>query len=503
MIRSATFAVCLLLTPAMLTAASPPDTLNNRPASESQTPLTLTLADAILMALENNRGLQVQRLAPRIQATFEEEAQADFDPALKAEISKSREKSMRLPSSGTTLSEAETDTLLGAVTLEAYFPTGTTLSVAADTSVSDSNTTDSTLAATRLSVTLTQALLRGLGREVNLAALHRARLLTEISRYELIGFSQSLVNQVESAYWDYALSLRQVDIVEESLRLAHRQLSETREMIQVGTLAESELTAVQAEVAIQQQGHIDVTSALESNRLRLLRLINPPGPDPWGRDVSLVHPPKVPDISLGPVKAHVGQGMRLRPEIRQAQLEIQRETLEVTRTKNGLLPKLDLFIALGKSGYADAFGGSVSDLDGDAYDGRVGLVFGYPLGNRAAKARHQRVQYTKEQAEKAMANLKQLVNMDIRIAFLEVNRTRRQIDASTATRAFQEEKLRIETEKFRVGRSTNLMVAQAQRDLLASRLDEVRAVVNYLKALTAFYRLEGTLLDRRGIRVPQ
>jgi len=71
-----------------------------------------------------------------------------------------------------------------------------------------------------------------------------------------------------------------------------------------------------------------------------------------------------------------------------------------------------------------------------------------------------------------------------------------------ATRKFQEEKLRIETEKFRVGRSTNLFVAQAQRDLLASRIGEVQALVNYLKSLTRFYQLEGSLLERRGIQAP-
>jgi len=76
------------------------------------------------------------------------------------------------------------------------------------------------------------------------------------------------------------------------------------------------------------------------------------------------------------------------------------------------------------------------------------------------------------------------------------------ISASTATRKFQEEKLRIETEKFRVGRSTNLFVAQVQRDFLASRIGEVKTVVNYLKAIVDFYRLEGSLLERRGIRAP-
>lgn len=471
-----------------------------RPADDS--PLKITLAEAILMALSNNRALQVERLNPIIQRTFEEEARAVFDPGLQMDVSQEK-KVRRTADPDLNLDETDSDTILGSIALETYFPSGTTLEAAAETNITTDNTDDSTLAATRLGLTVTQALLRGFGRDVNLATLRQAQLQTEFSRYELQGFGQSLVNQVETAYWDYALSQRQVDIVAESLRLAQQQLAETREMIQVGTLAESELAAVQAEVAIQQQGSIDVNSALESNRLRLLRLISPPGPHAWDRQVVLVHPPQLPDISLGDVETHVDQGLRLRPEIHQAELDIQREELEVVRTKNGLLPKLDLFITLGRSGYADSFGDSVSDLDGDSYDTEVGLTLGYPLGNRAAKAIHARAQYTRQRAEKALDNLNQLVTLDIRIAFLEVNRTRRQIDASSATRRFQEEKLRIETEKFRVGRSTNLLVAQAQRDLLSSRLDEVRAVVNYLKALTNFYRLEGTLLEHRGIHVPE
>jgi outer membrane protein len=89
----------------------------------------------------------------------------------------------------------------------------------------------------------------------------------------------------------------------------------------------------------------------------------------------------------------------------------------------------------------------------------------------------------------------------VRKAYIDVNRTRQQIAASTATRQFQEEKNRIETEKFRVGRSTSFLVAQAQRDLLSSRIAEVKAVVDYLKALTDLFRMDGSLLARRGLIV--
>jgi len=80
-----------------------------------------------------------------------------------------------------------------------------------------------------------------------------------------------------------------------------------------------------------------------------------------------------------------------------------------------------------------------------------------------------------------------------------VERFYQQISATAVTRKFQEEKLRAETEKFRVGRSTGILVAQAQRDLLDSRISEVEAVVNYLNSMVELFRLEGTLLERRGI----
>src|SRR4030042_22910 len=103
---------------------------------------------------------------------------------------------------------------------------------------------------------------------------------------------------------------------------------------------------------------------------------------------------------------------------------------------------------------------------------------------------------------RALENLIQLVKVDVRSAYIEVTRTREQISATVATRNFQEEKLLAETEKFRVGKSTSLLVAQAQRDLVASQIAETQSIANYLKALVALYRLEGSLLQRRGISSP-
>ena len=51
--------------------------------------------------------------------------------------------------------------------------------------------------------------------------------------------------------------------------------------------------------------------------------------------------------------------LQMRPDLNQAKLLWQRGDLEVVKTRNGLLPKLDLFVTLGRTGFAESFGKSV------------------------------------------------------------------------------------------------------------------------------------------------
>jgi outer membrane protein TolC len=472
------------------------------PIEVSEGPIKVTIQDAILLTLENNRALVVERLNPSIQQTFEDQERAMFDPETRAEISTGRIDEKRLSRSAGGTESSVTNTVDGAISLEEYFPTGTTVDLEGSTQMTDSSLYPNNFYSTRVGMTITQALLRGFGTDVNLVRLRQARLDTRFSEYELRGFSESLVAQVERTYWDYALARRQIEIYQESLKLARQQLSETEEMIHVGRMAEAELPAVQAEVAGQEQGLINARSDMETTRLRLLRLLNPKGEDIWEREVELIHQPTLPEIKLDDADLHVAVALRMRPELNQARLDVLSDELEIVKTKNGLLPLMDLFVTLGTTGYADSFGGSFSDINGDSYDALVGAEFQYPIYNRDAKARHQRSILSREQTEKALANLSQLVEVDVRTAYIEVNRAKEQVTASKATRIFDEEKVRIETEKFRVGRSTNLLVARAQRDLLISRINEVQAIANYLKALIDLYRLDGSLLERHGITAP-
>jgi len=492
----------------------PADTLIDKPGQEGAPsremtarslppgPLKVTVTEAILMSLENNRALVVQRLNPAIVQTFEDQERAVFDPTIDVDVSGGRVKGERQARSGAQTEDYTTDTAEGVISLAQYFPTGTSVTLEAGSRMSDSSLYDDPFYSTRLGMTATQALLRDFGTDVNLVRLHQARLDTRMSEFELRGFTEALVADVERACWDYALARRQIEIVEESLKVARQQRDETRELIEVGRLARAELPAVQAEVAAQEQALIEARANKEAIRLQLLRLLNPPGPDIWQREVELIHQSTLPDITLEAVGQYVAVSNRMRPILNQARLQLLRGDLELVKTRNGLLPLMDLFITLGKSGYANSFGDSVDHIDEDSYDALAGIRFQYPFFNRDAKAVHRRALLDHEQAQDALDNLSQLVEVDVRTAYIEVDRTKQQIAATSVTRKFNEEKLRTETEKLRVGKSISFLVAQAQRDLLASRIAEVRALANYLKALIDLYRQDGSLLERRGISAP-
>lgn len=467
-------------------------------------PLTIGVEQAIFLGLEQNQQLRVQRLTPPIRRTGEQVERAAFDPTLTAGFSASRtrteqESAVTGERVKTTSNRADAN-----VGISEFLPTGTNINLGA--SASRSRTTGGPASYnTRADITITQALLQGGGWDalnVNLASLRQARLDSLSSEYELRGFAQSLLASIEETYWNYALALRQIEIYTDSLNLAKEQLGEVEERIAVGKLAETERAAAQAEVALREEDLINARSTVNKTRLTFLRTLNPPSQDLWSREVVLRDQPASATLEMDDVEAHVKVGLRMRPDLNQARLSFQRGELDVVKTRNGLLPRLDAFITLGRTGYADSFGGSVRGEDGRSYDGTVGADFSYPLLNRGARARYDRSRLSLDQSQESLRNMEQLIQVDVRTAYIEVVRLAEQTVATAATRKLQESNVRSETEKFRVGKSTTLLVGRAQRDLLSAQIDEIRAVVGHLNGLVELYRLEGSLLERRGISAP-
>ncbi|MBA4387975.1 MAG: hypothetical protein C0404_08335 [Verrucomicrobia bacterium] len=464
--------------------------------------LELSVRDAVLTSLKNNPNVALQKAASAIRKTYESEARAEFDPVLAGSVSKSKTETLQLSGSATGTVDTVADRTTGSVSLSTTLPTGTKLGVSASADISGTSANESDLAGARFGVSVSQSLLRGLGTGANLAALRQARLDSRISEYEFRGYIQSLVAQVERQYWDNVLAARNLAIYRESVSIAEKQLQDTQERITVGKLATVELAAAQAELALRREGLINAEGLLETSRIKLLQYLGICGAGAWKCTLKPKDEPVVGEVGADAPEEHVAVGDKLRPDLAQARLAVERNELEVVRTRNGYLPKLDVFASFGQTGYAESLGKSVGADEGKGYDRTVGITAEWPLFNRKPAAQKERAMLSKESSGNALKNMKQLVEVDIRSAIVEVNRTKEQIKATQATRTFQFAKLQAETEKFNAGKSTSLLVAQAQRDYLQSQVGEINALISYNKALTDLFLKDGSLLQRRGLDVP-
>ncbi len=458
-------------------------------------PLRVTLPEAIILALSNNKQFQVDRIKPAIVSTFELEEAALFDPIFQAFGERSRERTDK---------HTVQQNFNVTSRVSRYLPTGTKVEAEAGSDWNRSmppSTDPESDWRSYVQVGVTQKLLRGAGVDVNLVNLRKAALDTRISLFELTGLAETLVSDIENAYWDHLSALGQVNINSRSLALARRLVRETQERVAAGQKARSEVYFFQAEASSREQFLIDAKSEVERTRIRLLRMISPPSFDLWNRPVKLLTKPTIPMDSVENLSDHVRLALQMRPDINQARLKEGRGELDVVKTRNGLLPKLDLFIILGRSGYSKTFPKSVSDITAGfgGLDFRAGFDFEIPIGNRKEIAQFDRSVLTVAQQREAIDNLVQLAQEDLLLAYTEIHRARDMMGTAADTVRYNLEKRQAELEKYRLGTSSAYRVAQTERDAVTAELSALRARIDYLKGLTQFYYAEGSLLARRGV----
>ena len=86
-------------------------------------------------------------------------------------------------------------------------------------------------------------------------------------------------------------------------------------------------------------------------------------------------------------------------------------------------------------------------------------------------------------------------------AALQLRSIQERIEAAIAARELAEQQLEAEETKFEVGTTTSFFVVQAQRDLATAQDAELRAILDYQKALIEFERAQETSLNRSGISI--
>ncbi|MFH0765807.1 MAG: TolC family protein [Calditrichota bacterium] len=490
----------LILIAASLRAADPTPHINpiDDENSKSDT-LHLTLSDAILTALQNNPTVTIQRLGVDIAARQIEGEKSVFYPELSASASQSKTDAERRVGSLREPVSITDERTSYAVGLSESLPTGTNISAEMTIDGSISSLYSDQYSG-HAGITITQALLQGMGLGANGAALRQAEVDNQWNQTELDAVAEQVVAEVEQTYWNLYLARQTIRIREESLQLSERQVEETRQRIAVGRLAELEMAAAEAELALRRVALLDAQQNLNRVELDLLCLLNISADGGWRTTIQPVDEPLTPSDSLAPLEQWLELAKLFRSDLIQARLELKKSQITIIRTRNGLLPKLDLFLTLGRTSYAEAVKESFPQLDSPYHDVSAGVSLTLPLPYNRSHTEYKQALLTKSQRDLMLNNLERLMERDVRKAYLESRLAYKRIDATRIARILQERNWEAETEKFRVGKSTNLQVALVQNNLAEARLEEERTRVTYLNSITAVYLNAGTLLERRGIR---
>ena len=146
---------------------------------------------------------------------------------------------------------------------------------------------------------------------------------------------------------------------------------------------------------------------------------------------------------------------------------------------------------------------SLEDIfDGDNYTWRARLTYRCRSATaRPRPAYANRARSGREQSEVDLRNQEQTIRVEVRKRgpgrrFGHPSASRRR---SKSTSSCSKEKLDAEQKKFDNGMSTSFEVLTFQNDLADAELSEIRAALDYVKALAALERSKGTLLEVRGL----
>jgi outer membrane protein len=194
---------------------------------------------------------------------------------------------------------------------------------------------------------LTQHLLYGFGPGINNRLIIQARNDRNITD---AGFRLQIlftVNQVENIYWGLVSAYEDVESKQRALEQSKQLASDNRKQLQIGTLAPLDVVQSDSNVSSDQQALVASQSALEYQQLVMKQAVARNLNDP-----TLAAAPVIPTDRISiletpeerePVDDLVKQANANRPDIQQAILTLKNDEITLRAERNGLLPEVDLY----------------------------------------------------------------------------------------------------------------------------------------------------------------
>ena len=459
---------------------------------------TLTLDEAIQLALQRNQTIKVEAFAQPIARANLLAELGRFDPALtfRRSYSESGAPYASDPVNGLVNQLVQSDDY--SLALEGTTPWGLNYSIGG--SAQNSRVKNSFLAehgednyVTFGGVTVTQPLLRGFGFGANLLGYRVAKADRGIADWQFRQTVIDTVTNVAGAYSDLIYAQQALRIAERSRGLAAGLLDENEKRFKVGSISQSDVTQARARTAtrdenvlIAQQGIADAT-----NRLRQLvgETLYPIIPDNY----ILTAP-----TDLGAAvdtTADLPFALANRPDYQAARLGLVKRRANDAAARNERLPQVDFVGSYGYNGLDRNFANSrrmVRDYDNRSYS--AGLVVSVPLtfAEGRGKARSARLQL--RQGEADLQRLEQDIAVQVAHAAGQIETTRKRVEANLAAYNLAKEALDAELKKFRAGTSSTFVVLNLQEELTYADLNYQASLADQRRAHSAYEQALGRTL---------
>ncbi len=317
---------------------------------------------------------------------------------------------------------------------------------------------------------------------------------------------------VRSSYWDYVFTIQAVAVARESLSLASKLLSDNKIRVEVGTMAPMDVVQAEAEEATRLQALTTATATMRTAELALKRLIVSGTNDPlWAQHIEPTDRPDYQPTSID-VEGAVRTALQQRTDLQIARNNFESNNVLLKYQSNSALPDVDALVTYGASGLGGTqynFTGSGLDRvrQGIAvqggYDDSLGTLLGrdypnwqfavnvsYPIGGNNFEAQAARTKLLMQQNQAQIRAAELTIATEVTNAALQVTNSMEALAASQKARELSQRRLDAEMSRFDVGMSNNYQVVQMQRDLREAQNSELRALLNYRKALVEFDRAQ-------------
>ena len=497
---------------------------------------SLTVRDAVTLALENNKDIEITRQNVKIAEFDLTAARGFFQPRLSG-IAQYADTTVPNVSPFTANQKNRTSNLVGNATITGYIPKfGTQLIGDIRNEQVGTNNPISILSPqynASLGFKIVQPLFRGRSIDQGRRQIEVAKKNLSLTDAQFRQRTIEIVTNVQRAYWDLTFALRNLQVQRDAVRDAKNQMEHNRRLVLEGQLAPIDVVAAETQVANFEQAVYEALNTVSQTENTLKNLISPNKNDAvWSESITPVDPVelRVPVTSLNDA---ITTALANRPELDSNQVQKDINAIDQKFFKNQTQPQIDLvagYTSLGIGGEqsrrfqpvfttpcqedptlpeCQAQQAALAALMGNPYQKifenkyptySVGLQFNLPLfGDKTAKANLGASRVVGDRLQTQREQLEQNIQVEVRNSLQAVRTAEARLRAAAISRENTTKQYESEQRKLDAGQSDIYTVLERQTALTVARSLELRTQTELNKAITDLHRATGNALKENDV----